>query len=126
MVKEPVSTLDARWVQAQLGVKLLTRTKTVGSPISSQSYVAHQCYLRRGSARGHATADARYYRAESVIDATNCQIQLLCRTLRQSSFVVWVLPRLPELEDEHTHREGDGKRKTSTTSPMGSRHEPKA
>ncbi|KAL7809933.1 hypothetical protein V8C26DRAFT_260350 [Trichoderma gracile] len=36
MVKEPVSTLDARWVQAQPGVKLLTRTKTVGSPISSQ------------------------------------------------------------------------------------------
>lgn len=29
MVKEPVSTPDARWVQAQLGVKLLTRTETM-------------------------------------------------------------------------------------------------
>lgn len=36
MVKEPVSTPDARWVQAQLGVKLLTRTETVGSPISNE------------------------------------------------------------------------------------------
>lgn len=63
MVKEQVSTSRARSMQAQLGLKLLTRTKTLAA--YQQGSVSWCQYSRRGSARKRSGAGS-----ELILDAT--------------------------------------------------------
>lgn len=106
MVKEPVST-----PRRALGASPTGRQAPNADGDGRLAYFQREATLLISATCGEAqpedmpTADARDYRAEPVIDATNCQIQVLCKTLHQSSsFVRLVYAAAARLEKDSRKR----------------------